>query len=64
MIVGNMKDTDLNRRIRAVRDRRREGYRCKVNRFNFVIFKNYDGSVEGKLIPRETYNRIIKDEQA
>ena len=64
MIVGNMKDTDLNRRIRAVRDRRREGYRGKVNRFNFVIFKNYDGSVEGKLIPRETYNRIIKDEQA
>ena len=31
----------------------------RPNRFNFVIFKNYDGSVEGKLIPRETYNRLM-----
>ncbi len=31
------------------------------NRFNFVIFQNYDGSVEGKLIPRETYNRLFPD---
>ena len=31
----------------------------KPNRFNFVIFKNYDGSVEGKRIPRETYERIM-----
>tara|TARA_B100000427_G_C15136937_1_gene432661 strand:- start:43 stop:144 length:102 start_codon:yes stop_codon:yes gene_type:complete len=28
-------------------------------RYNFIIFKNYDGSVEGKLIPRETYNRLM-----
>ena len=63
MIVGNTRDADLNRLVRARRDNRREGYRGKVNRFNFVIFQNYDGSVEGKLIPRETYNRIMKDEQ-
>ena len=30
-----------------------------ANRYNFVIFKNYDGSIEGKLIPRETYNRLM-----
>ena len=30
------------------------------NRFNFVIFKNYDGTVEGKLIPRATYNRLMQ----
>ena len=31
----------------------------KTNRYNFVIFKNYDGTVTGQLIPRETYNRLI-----
>ena len=30
----------------------------KSNRFNFVIFKNYDGTSVGKLIPRETYQRL------
>tara|TARA_Y100001970_G_scaffold285923_1_gene406846 strand:- start:460 stop:735 length:276 start_codon:yes stop_codon:yes gene_type:complete len=30
-----------------------------ANKFNFVIFKNYDGSTEGKLIPRKTYNRLM-----
>ena len=30
-----------------------------ANRFNFIIFKNYDGSVEGKVIPRETYKKLF-----
>lgn len=30
----------------------------KSNRFNFVIFKNYDGTVTGKRIPREAYARL------
>ncbi len=30
----------------------------KSNRFNFVIFKNYDGTVTGKRIPREAYRRL------
>tara|TARA_B100000686_G_scaffold352266_1_gene453670 strand:+ start:1501 stop:1779 length:279 start_codon:yes stop_codon:yes gene_type:complete len=34
---------------------------CTANRFNFIIFKNYDGSVDGKLIPRETYNRLFSE---
>ena len=33
----------------------------RSNRFNFIIFKNYDGSVEGKTIPRETYNKLFPD---
>ncbi len=31
----------------------------KTNRFNFVIFKNYDGTVTAHIIPRETYNRMM-----
>ncbi len=30
----------------------------KANKFNFVIFKNYDGTVTSKIIPRETWNRL------
>ncbi len=30
----------------------------KANKFNFVIFKNYDGTTTGKVIPRETWIRI------
>ena len=52
MIIGNRNDVGKSRA-------KREGYSGKVHRFNFVIFKNYDGSVEGKRIPRETYERII-----
>ncbi len=29
-----------------------------ANRFHFVIFRNYDGSVESKVIPKETWIRI------
>ena len=31
----------------------------RPNRFNFVIFKNYDGTTSSKVIPRETYNRLM-----
>jgi len=31
----------------------------QTNRFNFVIFKNYDGTTEGKRIPRSTFNRLM-----
>jgi hypothetical protein len=30
----------------------------KANKFNFVIFKNYDGTVTSKIIPRKTWVRI------
>ena len=30
----------------------------KGNKFNFVIFKNYDGTTTSKVIPRETWDRI------
>ena len=30
----------------------------KANKFNFVIFKNYDGTVTSKIIPRETWLRL------
>jgi hypothetical protein len=30
----------------------------KTKKFNFVIFKNYDGTVTSKVIPRETWDRI------
>jgi len=46
----------------ATEDDHQEGELLKLshgNRFNFIIFRNYDGSVEGKLIPRETYNRLM-----
>ena len=29
-----------------------------TNKFNFVIFKNYDGTTTGKSIPREAWNRL------
>lgn len=55
MIVGNKNDA-------RPKNKRAEVKGVKTtNRFNFVIFQNYDGSVEGKLIPRETYNRLFPD---
>jgi hypothetical protein len=33
-------------------------------RFNFVIFKNYDGSVTGQSIPRAAYDRIMLSSSA
>ena len=47
MIVGNQWDAKKKKL-----DNR------KVNRLNFVIFTNYDGSTTGKIIPRETWNRL------
>jgi hypothetical protein len=40
-------------------ERKETTKKSRANRYNFVIFKNYDGSVEGKRIPRETYERIM-----
>jgi hypothetical protein len=31
----------------------------KGHLFNFIIFKNYDGTTTGKSVPRETYDRIM-----
>ncbi len=31
----------------------------QTNRFNFILFKNYDGSVTSKTIPRVTYNKLF-----
>ena len=53
MIVGNKNDARFkNKGAEVGRDKR-------ANRFNFIIFQNYDGSVEGKVIPRETYNKLF-----
>ena len=56
MITGNRNDAQKKKK-----PAQREGYEGKTNRFNFVIFRNYDGSVTGKVIPRETYNRLTRD---
>jgi hypothetical protein len=31
----------------------------QTNRFNFILFNNYDGSVTSKTIPRVTYNKLF-----
>ena len=55
MIVGNKNDAKPKRKYA------KEGYEGKANLFNFVIFKNYDGSVTSKRIARETYNQLFGD---
>ena len=53
MITGNKNDVQRkNKGTDVTRPK-------TVNRFNFIIFQNYDCTVEGKLIPREAYNRIM-----
>ena len=47
MIIGNKWDA-----------KKKKLQKYNVNRFNFVIFTNYDGSTTGKIIPRETWNRL------
>ena len=54
MIAGNKNDGKK-------RVTHKEGYQSKANLFNFVVFKNYDGSTTGKIIPRETYNQLFGD---
>jgi len=31
----------------------------QTNRFNFILFRNYDGSVTSKTIPRDTYVKLF-----
>ena len=52
MIVGNKWDAA-----------KKKNKKHKVNKFNFVIFTNYDGSTTGKIIARETYNQIFKESE-
>lgn len=33
--------------------------KTKTNLFDFVIFKNYDGTKTGKAIPREVYKKLF-----
>jgi len=54
MIVGNKND--VKKRVTH-----KEGYQSKANLFNFIVFKNHDGSMTGKVITRETYNRLFGD---
>jgi len=51
MISGNRKDGEWKR------GQSRE--RHVTNRFNFLIFKNYDGSTTSKTISREMYNKLF-----
>lgn len=32
-----------------------------TNLYNFVIFKNYDGTVTGHSIPRDVWNKLFGD---
>ena len=32
---------------------------CTANRFNFIIFKNYDGSTTSRVMKREMYNKLF-----
>ncbi len=54
MITGNRNETKK-------KSRKKEGGQVKANRFNFILFKNYDGSVTSKVIPRETYNQLFAE---
>ena len=51
MITGNRNDAKK-------KSAQREDRQVKANRFNFILFKNYDGTVTSKIIPRETWNRL------
>jgi len=56
MIIGNRNDQ------KRKPTRQREGYQGKVNLYNFVIFKNYDGSVTSRTMPRDLYNKLFSEE--
>ena len=55
MIEGNANDS-LVKRVRG-----KEGYRAKANLYNFVVFKNYDGTTTGRALPRDLYNKLFPD---
>ena len=54
MITGNRNDAKK-------KSPKKVGYRGKANLFNFILFKNYDGTVTSKVIPRETYNQLFAE---
>ena len=56
MITGNRNDAKK-------KTPKKEGYQGKANLFNFILFKNYDGTVTSKIIPRETYNQLFTEKQ-
>jgi hypothetical protein len=53
MIEGN--DNDMRQRKHMVK----EGYQKKVNLYNFIIFKNYDGTQTSRCLSREMYNKLF-----
>jgi hypothetical protein len=55
MIVGNNNDSRLSRSPQRVK----EGYQKKTNLYNFVIFKNYDGTQTSRWLTREMYNKLF-----
>ncbi len=54
MITGNRNDAKK-------KSPKKEGGQVKANRFNFILFKNYDGTVTARVIPRETYNKLFSE---
>ena len=55
VIVGNKNDARF-------KNKSAEAGRAKTtNRFNFVIFQNYDGSTTSRVMTREMYNKLFPD---
>tara|TARA_R100001129_G_scaffold80461_1_gene54709 strand:+ start:89 stop:373 length:285 start_codon:yes stop_codon:yes gene_type:complete len=54
MITGNRNDAKK-------KPLKKEGHQSKANLFNFILFKNYDGTVTSKVIPRETYKELFAE---
>ena len=54
MITGNRNDAKK-------KSPKKEGGQVKANRFNFILFKNYDGTVTSRVIPRETYDQLFAE---
>jgi hypothetical protein len=38
---------------------KKRGAKGERHLFDFVVFRNYDGSQTGKAIPREVYNKLL-----
>jgi len=55
MIIGSENDARLkNKRLSAGRESR-------ANKFNFIIFRNYDGTPTSRTMTREMYNKLFPD---
>ena len=54
MITGSRND-GKKRKVQ------KEGYQSKANLYNFIIFKNYDGSTTSRVMKREMYNKLFPD---